>query len=166
MDTEDKKMADIFKRIDWDDEAQRCHDDILSFFESSNISLFQEDKMGVIDIRWNEYGGDIEVDFMPENDLETAFDEGCIMNDSAIDNDSFFESYFGCSGEDSFEVIDRDYTALITLFYYVFIEIIASVASGEAIQKIPRKDPYYITFAFSHDDQEPAVIFNSSKSGS
>jgi len=163
VDTEDKKMTDIFKRINWSDEAQRCHDEILSFFESRDISLFQDDNVGVIDIRWNEYGGDIEVDFMPENDLDTAFDEGCIMNNSAIDNDSFFELYFGCSGENSFGVIDADYTALITLFYYIFIEIIDSVVETEAFQKIPRKDPYYVTFASFHDD-EPDVIFDSSKS--
>ncbi|MHA7060033.1 hypothetical protein ACWGOQ_0022590 [Aquimarina sp. M1] len=57
------------------------------------------DEIGVIYLCWNKYGSNIEVDFMPDNDFETAFDQDCIKNDLAINNDTFFRTYFDVDGE-------------------------------------------------------------------
>ncbi|MBL6448529.1 hypothetical protein JMN32_19620 [Fulvivirga sp. 29W222] len=150
-------------KVDWETEAVRCYTDLVSFFEqvdTNHLGNNNIDKIGVVDICWNEYGGDIEVDFLPENDIDTAFDEGCIMNTSAIDNNVFFEQYFNISGEDSFEVIDRDYSGLIMFFYKIMGEIIGSVVKTQEFKKLPLKEPFYVTFSFFHDDERD-VIFRS-----
>ena len=157
----DKEHGNIFKKIDWNKEADRCYQSMVDFFKRLNFEQFENDPVGVVDIRWNEYGGDIEIDFTPDNNLETAFDDGCIMNNSAVDNDEFFIEYFDCLGEDSFEKIDGDYFSLIGIFYEIFSEIVNPFVEDSNFQDLPKKDPYYITFNFSHDDEDPGVIFTT-----
>lgn len=94
----------ILKKIDWENEANKCFLCLKAFFGELDLNSLKENdinEIGVIDICWNEYGSDIEVDFMPDNNFATAFDDGCIMNSSAIDNDDFFETYFDVNGEKS-----------------------------------------------------------------
>ncbi|UII31035.1 hypothetical protein LVD17_22340 [Fulvivirga ulvae] len=150
----------ILAQVDWEAEAKRCYNALVGFFRDTAPRLLANtrESIGVVDICWNEYGGNIEVDFMPGNDLETAFDEGCIMNTSAIDNDGFFEQYFSISGEDSFQVIDRDYSGLIMYFYKLIGEVIASVAKTEEFQSLPLKAPFYVTFSFFHDDERDVIF--------
>ena len=99
---EQEENIQIIQKIDWEVEANRCLVAMTNYLNSittGKLSYSDIEKIGVIDVCWNEYGSDIEIDFMPDNDFETAYDEGCIMNNSAIDNDAFFEKYFGVDGE-------------------------------------------------------------------
>ena len=158
-----KENISIIQKIDWNKEADRCLKSLKSFFDQLDFDQFKDDEVGVVDIRWNEYGGDIEIDFMPDNDFDTAFDQGCIMNSSAIDNDEFFIEYFDCMGEESHTKVDDDYFNLIYIFYLMFHEIIPVLIKDSCFKDLPRKTPYYISFAFSHDDKEPGILFPDNK---
>lgn len=147
-------------QVDWENEAERCHKALLSFFNSVSPQTLTSNNIasiGVVDLCWNEYGGNIEVDFMPDNDLETAFDEGCIMNTSAIDNDGFFEQYFNTSGEGSFKAIGRDYSEVIMFFYLMMGEIIRSIVKAPEFKNLPLQEPFYVTFSFFHDDEREVI---------
>ena len=112
------------QKVDWEKEAENCFIGLTLLLGEVNLERLKEnsiDKIGVIDICWNEYGSDIEVDFMPDNNFETAFIDGCIMNDSAIDNDNFFKTYFDVNGENAWNKIGDDYHEIILVFYYIIL---------------------------------------------
>lgn len=158
---ENSEFKAIMAKVDWEKEAEKCYNDLVSFFkrvDKQRLDRHKIESIGVVDICWNEYGGNIEVDFMPDNDLDIAFDEGCIMNDSAIDNDGFFEQYFNISGDVSFEVIDRDYSGVIMHFYKMIEQIIGAVAKTEEFRSLPLKKPFYVTFSFFHDDERDVIF--------
>ncbi|MAQ74869.1 MAG: hypothetical protein CL613_00885 [Aquimarina sp.] len=155
-DIENDHYGSVLSTIDWEQEAQRCISSLVNFFKNVNLSWLKEngiDEIGVIDICWNEYGSNIEVDFMPDNNFETAFDDGCIINDSAIDNDTFFKKYFDTDGENSWEIMGNDYLLIITIFEYIIIDIIDVVVNEKAFKSLPKKSPYHIAFAGSHDEE-------------
>jgi len=154
----DEQTRSILTGVDWNTEAARCYNDLINFFDSVDNNAFNKRGIGVVDIRWNEYGGDIEVDFMPDNNLETAFDQGCIMNSSAIDNDEFFNNTFNCDGDKSFQVLGDDYTAIIQIYNLILVEIMPSVVKSIAFQRLPMMKPSYITFAFFHDEQPEVIL--------
>jgi|GEM_PF-6665734 len=157
--------ADIIKKIDWNKEADRCLDELKNFFKELDVEELceeiEDETIGVVDVRWNEYGGDIEIDFMPDNDFNTAFDQGCIINSSAVDNDDFFMNNFNCTGEESYEKIDGDYPNLIFVFHNLFLEIVPVLIKDSHFIDLPKKTPYYMSFAFSHDDEKPEVLFTN-----
>ncbi|OJJ18324.1 hypothetical protein BKI52_26260 [marine bacterium AO1-C] len=151
----------ILEKVDWEAEAQKVLTDLTVFFSTINTAKlkdFEIDEIGVIDLCWNEYGGDIEVDFMPDNNFDTAFDEGCIMNNSAVDNDKFFETHFDVNGEGSWAKIGDDYHQIISLYYHLINEIIGVVTQQEEFQNLPKKSPCHIGFAFFHDEERTKIF--------
>ncbi len=151
----------IIKKIDWETEAERCLLDLSVFFDSTTVVRLQNndiDTIGVVDICWNEYGSDIEVDFMPNNDFEKAFDKGCIMNNSAIDNDEFFKTNFNVVGEDIFDKLGDDYNGVITIFSEIIMEIITTVAEQDEFKKLPLKSPCHFGFSLYHDAERFKIL--------
>ena len=149
------------ENIDWENEAQRCLNDLVHFFEKTEAQRMQShgvESIGVIDLCWNESGGDIEVDYLPGNDFGEAFEMGCVMNNSAIDNDAFFERFFGVSGEDSFEGIGDDYSTLILAFFFVLKSVVKVVVEHEAFRKLPKKSPCHFAFASFHDEERTNIL--------
>ena len=158
---EDQANKLIIKNIDWENEANNYLLSLIIFFDKINLQDLKEnniDKIGVIDICWNEYGSDIEVDFMSDNDFEKAFYNGCIMNNSAIDNDKFFKTYFNVDGENAWERIGDDYQTIILAFYYLINDIINVVIQQNEFKILPKKTPYHIGFASFHDAERTNIF--------
>lgn len=152
----------IIRKIDWEELSLNCFNQIISFFDKMSVQDLKDNdivEIGAISFNWNQYGGDITIDFTPDNDEETAFDEGYIMADTAIDNDCFFQKYFDCTGEDSFETIGYDYTFLIYLFQLVIKEIIPEIAQKDVFNKLPRESPCHFGFS-AFDDELPEVFYS------
>lgn len=134
---------------------------LTNFFGKITLEKLQRNninQIGVIDIYWNEYDHDIEVDFMADNNFETAFDNGCIMNNSAIDNDAFFKTYFDIDIDKSLTQIGDDYELIILSFYYIIKEIIQHVVQQEEFKKLPKKSPYHFGFASFHDEERTHIL--------
>lgn len=150
-----------FENIDWEKEAAKCLSSLKKFFESINVEKLNDngiDKIGVVDICWNEYGSTIEVDFMPDNNFETAFDEGCIMNDSAISNEEFFRTYFEVDAEKAWEKLEGDYLEVITSFCCLIKDIIGTVADQDEFKALPKHSPYHVGVAGFHDEQREIIL--------
>ncbi|WP_298956156.1 hypothetical protein [uncultured Nonlabens sp.] len=159
VENESNKLT--LQKVDWEKEAENCFIYLTLFLGQVNIEKLKKnniDKIGVIDICWNEYGSDIEVDFMPDNNFENAFANGCLMNDSAIDNDNFFKTYFDVNGENAWEQIGDDYHQIILIFYYIIEDIIAAVARQEEFKNLPKKSPCHIGFASFHDEERTKIF--------
>ncbi|WP_103072552.1 hypothetical protein [Aquimarina sediminis] len=158
---ENKNNKSILENVDWEQEAQKCFTSLSTFFKNINIERLHTngiDTIGVIDICWNEYGSDIEVDFMPNNDFDTAFDDGCIMNNSAIDNDNFFSLHFNTTGEESWQKIGDDYQEIILIFYYLIEDIIEAITQQKVFKNLPLKSPCHIGFASFHDEERTKIF--------
>ena len=152
---------DILKNVDWEFEASNYIQSFSRFFEFVKLQRLRDygiDTIGVIDICWNEYGGDIEVDFMPSNNFDYAFDDGCILNNHAVDNDIFFKEYFNTDGESATEDIAEDYDAIILVFYHLIKDLIKKVTNLESFKKLPKKIPCHIAIALSHDDERENIL--------
>jgi len=157
---ESKKHKTILEVADWESVATHCFESLINFFKNIDRSRLDShgiETIGVVDICWNEYGSNIEVDFMPDNNFEEAFDEGCIMNDSAIDNRDFFSKYFDVPGEEAWGEIGDDYLAIITIFFHLTEEIIEKVVEHEAFKSLPKKSPCHIGFAGFHDEERTLI---------
>ena len=158
---EDENNKITIRKINWEVEAKNCFDQIISFFDKISLQELKDndiEEIGAISFNWNQYGGDITIDFTSDNDEETAFDEGYIMANTAIDNDTFFQKYFNCTGEDSFEEIGDDYTYLIYCFNLVLEEIITAVVQTNTFTKLPIKSPCLVGFS-AFDDELPEVFY-------
>ncbi len=158
---ENDNNKSVLEKVDWESEAERCLKELSAYFKNVNVERLKNndiDRIGVIDICWNEYGSNIEVDFMPDNDFETAFDNGCIMNNSAIDNDIFFETHFNIDGEKSWEKLGDDYRGIILIFCYIIKEIIEVVAQQVEFKNLPRKSPCHFGFASFHDAERTKIF--------
>jgi len=152
---------EIFKNIDWELEASNYIESFSKFFNSVKLEILKEydiNTIGVIDICWNEYAGDIELDFMPSNNFDDAFDEGCIMNNHAVDNDKFFKEYFNTDGESAGSDIPEDYDAIVLSFYHLIKDIIKQVTNLDSFKKLPKKIPCHIALALSHDDERENIL--------
>lgn len=90
---------------------------------------------------------------MPDNNFETAFDQGCIMNNATIDNDAFFMAYFNVNGENSWEEIGDDYPEIIGIYYCLIAEIAGILVQQEAFKNLPKKSFYHIGFASFHNEE-------------
>ncbi|MBW1296861.1 hypothetical protein [Aquimarina litoralis] len=158
---ENKSNISILRKIDWEIEAHRCLMDLTAFLGNVDIDRLKNngiDTIGVIDICWNEYGSDIEVDFMPDNDFDAAYDEGCIMNDSAINNEDFFASHFNTNGEKAWGDIGNDYTEIILIFDYLLSDIVPAIIEQKEFAVLPKKVPCHIGFAGFHDEQRTNIF--------
>lgn len=153
------------KKIDWEELSLSCFNQIISFFDKLSLQNLKDneiEEIGAISFNWNQYGGDITIDFTPDNDEETAFSAGYIMAESAIDNDSFFQKYFDCTGEDSFETVGDDhydYTFLIYLFQLVIEAIIPEIVRTDTFNKLSRKSPCLFGFS-AFDDESPEIFYS------
>ena len=153
---EQEENIEIIQKVDWEVEANRCLIAMTNYLNSittDKLSCSDIEKIGVIDVCWNEYGSDIVIDFMPSNDFETAYDEGCIMNDSAIDNDAFFEKYFGVDGEGAWKRIGNDYLEIATIFYFIIKAVVPFLVEDESFKKLSKLSPSHFGFAGSHDEE-------------
>ncbi|MEX6625882.1 hypothetical protein [Tenacibaculum salmonis] len=151
----------ILNKIDWEKEANKCLTNLTDFFEKVTLEELQRNNIntiGVIDICWNEYDNDIEVDFMANNNFETAFNNGCIMNNSAIDNDAFFKTYFDEDIDKSLEQIGDDYEQIILAFYYIIKEIVKLIVQQEEFKNLPKKSPCHFGFASFHDEERTNIL--------
>lgn len=157
---ESEEHKTILQDIDWEVTAMHCFESLINFFQNVDRSRLQSngiETIGVVDICWNEYGSNIEVDFMPDNNFEKAFSEGCIMNDGAILNEKFFSEYFDVSDEEAWAEIGDDYLEIITIFYHLIEEIIKNVIEHEAFINLPKKSPCHIGFAGFHDEERTLI---------
>ncbi|WP_299673851.1 hypothetical protein [uncultured Tenacibaculum sp.] len=153
---EQEENIQVIKKVDWEFEANRCLAAMTNYLNSitkDKLRYSDIEKIGVIDVCWNEYGSDIEIDFMPNNDFEIAYDEGCIMNNSAIDNDVFFEKHFGVNGEGAWKKIGNDYLEIVTIFYFIIKAVVPFLVEDESFKKLPKLSPSYFGFAGSHDEE-------------
>ncbi|WP_130735744.1 hypothetical protein [Flavobacterium sp. J27] len=158
---EDENNKIILRKVDWKTVAENCFNQMIAFFDKMSLQDLKDNtinQIGAITFSWNEYDGDITIDFAPNNDEETAFDEGYIMAESAIDNDLFFQKYFNCSGAESFETIGEDYTSLIYCFEMILEAIITEVSQNKSFNRLPLKSPCLFGFT-AFDDELPSVFF-------
>ncbi|MDR7212074.1 hypothetical protein [Flavobacterium piscis] len=152
----------IIKKIDWEELSLSCFNQIISFFDTVSVQNLEDndiDKIGAVSFNWNQYDGNITIDFSPDNNEDTAFDEGYIMADTAIDNNSFFQKYFDCTGENSFETVGDDYTVIIYLFQLVIEKIISEITQMDVFNKLPRKSPCHFGFS-AFDDELPEIFYS------
>lgn len=158
---DETENMEILKKVDWEVEAKNCVESLEIFFELTDAEKLQRssiEKIGVIDICWNEYGSDFEVDYMPSNDFTTAFDDGCIMNNHAIDNDAFFKKYFNTDGESAFGDIGTDYHGIIFIFLYLIEDIIEKVSELGSFKKLPKQLPCHVGISGYHDSERDNIF--------
>src|SRR5690606_35316603 len=157
---ESKKHKTILEVADWESVATHCFESLINFFKNIDRSRLDShgiETIGVVDICCNECGSNIEVDFMLDNNFEESFDEGCIMNDSAIDNLDFFSKYFDVNREKDWCEIGDEYLSIITIFIHLTEEIIEKIVENEAFKSITKKSPCHIGFASFHDEERTLI---------
>lgn len=161
----DENNKSILKKVDWNKLSLSCFNQIISFFDKVTLQKLKDnaiEEIGAISFNWNQYGGDITIDFSSDNSVETAFDDGYIMANSAIDNDSFFQEYFDCSGKESFETIgddNYDFNFVIYLFELVLTEILPEIVKTDIFNELPRKSPCHFGFS-AFDDELPEIFYS------
>lgn len=155
---ENEETQNVLRTVDWQEVYDECSSQIINFFENLTIENLESNNIsviGAISFNWNEYDGDITIDFSPSNDVETAYNEGYIMADSAIDNDWFFQKYFSVDGEESLEVVDSD---IIYAFSLIIEQVFPNISNVTSIQRFKRKSPCLVAFS-AHDDELPEIFY-------
>lgn len=158
---ENEEVQNVLETVDWQEVYDQCRSQIICFFERLTIENLEENDIsaiGAISFNWNQYGGNITIDFSPSNDVETAYNEGYIMADTAIINDWFFQKYFSIDGEESLNFIDRDYNYIIYAFSLIIEELFPNISDVSAIQRFKRKSPCLVAFS-AYDDELPEIFY-------
>ena len=145
------RLADI----NWDKEAAKIYRDICQYWKKTADSA--PDAVGLFDIRWEDGENNrIEFDYEETNDLELAMLDGCIRNEGVI----FFADLLSEIGLEE-EYDDEQLEPIKQVLCKLTQELIVLSTASEEFRRIPKMTPFYIQFAYFHDD-DARIIFDSS----
>ncbi|EMJ57220.1 hypothetical protein LEP1GSC013_4537 [Leptospira interrogans serovar Valbuzzi str. Duyster] len=87
--------------------------------------------------------------------------EGCIYNKPVIDYSNFIKENLKEEPENIWKTMDDDYSVMQDILCRFSIEVILLTLKNESFAVIPKQKPYYLMFAYYHDE-EASIIFDSS----
>lgn len=163
-DFEETKYSKAFQKINWEQEAANVFQSVCSYWKE--LAKNDQDPIGIFDIRWDDAATQYSIEFdydTESNDPENAMEEGCVENKPVIDFSDLIrrdlkeepEGIWGTMG-------GENYTVMQNILCKMSKEVILQTLNEDSFLKIQKQTPYYLMFAYYHDDQESEVIFDSS----
>lgn len=153
------QYADQLRRADWNELANDVYGQLMRFWEQFDA----DEPIGVFGMVWDDAGTEycIEIDYDFRNDLEEAFDGGCFDNEPAVDYSGFIRRCLQEDPEGIWGTMGDDYGVLQTLLVRVALEVLPKTLESTAFERIPTCDPFFVTFAYHHEDLEPVVVHST-----
>ncbi|UOG64048.1 hypothetical protein MAL04_18150 [Leptospira noguchii] len=87
--------------------------------------------------------------------------KGCINNKPVIDYSNFIKEDFAEDPENIWTTMGDDYSIMQDILCRFSIELILLSLKNESFMALPKQQPYYLMFAYYHDEIA-SVIFDSS----
>ncbi|AKP25212.1 Leucine rich repeat protein (fragment) [Leptospira interrogans serovar Manilae] len=161
-DFEEKKYAQAFEKVDWQKVTREAYESVNSYWQE--LSETEKRSIGIFDVRWDDASTQycIEFDYdLDTNDPENAMSEGCIYNKPVIDYSNFIKENLKEEPENIWKTMDDDYSVMQDILCRFSIEVILLTLKNESFAVIPKQKPYYLMFAYYHDE-EASIIFDNS----
>ncbi|RHX85511.1 leucine-rich repeat domain-containing protein [Leptospira stimsonii] len=162
-DFEESKYAKVFQKINWEKEAGKVLQSVRSYW--GKLTEKKGKPIGIFDIRWDDAGTQYSIEFdydTESNDPKNAMEEGCVENEPVIDFSDLIRNDLKEEPEDIWGTMGEDYTVMQDILCRMSTEIVLLTLKEDSFQQIAKQTPYYLMFAYFHDDQDSNVIFDSS----
>lgn len=162
-DFEESKYAKTFQKINWEKEAEKVFQSICSYWKK--LKEKDIEPIGIFDIRWDDAATQYSIEFdydTESNDPKNAMEEGAVDNESVIDFSDLIRKNLKEEPDDIWETMGEDYIVMQNILCKMSREIILQTLKEDSFLQIEKQTPYYLMFAYHHDDEESEVIFDSS----
>ncbi|EKP14184.1 MULTISPECIES: WGR domain-containing protein [Leptospira] len=162
-DFEESKYAKTFQKINWEKEAEKVFQSVCSYWKKLKEKNIEP--IGIFDIRWDDAATQYSIEFdydTGSNDPKNAMEEGAVDNESVIDFSDLIRKNLKEEPDDIWETMGEDYTVMQNILCKMSKEIILQTLKENSFLQIEKQTPYYLIFAYYHDDEESEVIFDSS----
>ncbi|EMP82261.1 WGR domain protein [Leptospira santarosai str. CBC1531] len=161
-DFEESKYAKAFQKINWEKEADQVFQSVCSYW--AKLAKKNPGPIGIFDIRWDDSATQYSIEFdydTESNDPKNAMEEGCVDNEPVIDFSDLIRKDLKEEPEGIWETMGEDYTVLQNILCRMSTEVILHTLKEDVFLQIQKQTPYYLMFAYYHDE-ESTVIFDSS----
>ncbi|EMO33460.1 leucine rich repeat protein [Leptospira santarosai str. HAI821] len=161
-DFEESKYAKAFQKINWEKEADQVFQSVCSYW--AKLAKKNPGPIGIFDIRWDDSATQYSIEFdydTESNDPKNAMEEGCVDNEPVIDFSNLIRKDLKEEPEGIWETMGEDYTVLQNILCRMSTEVILHTLKEDVFLQIQKQTPYYLMFAYYHDE-ESTVIFDSS----
>ncbi|EKT85410.1 leucine-rich repeat domain-containing protein [Leptospira santarosai] len=161
-DFEESKYAKAFQKINWEKEADQIFQSVCSYW--AKLAKKNPGPIGIFDIRWDDSATQYSIEFdydTESNDPKNAMEEGCVDNEPVIDFSDLIRKDLKEEPEGIWETMGDDYTVLQNILCRMSTEVILHTLKEDVFLQIQKQTPYYLMFAYYHDE-ESTVIFDSS----
>ncbi|ASV12430.1 leucine-rich repeat domain-containing protein [Leptospira santarosai] len=162
-DFEEPKYAKAFQKINWEKEADQVFQSVCSYW--AKLAKKNPGPIGIFDIRWDDAATQYSIEFdydTESNDPKNAMEEGCVDNEPVIDFSDLIRKDLKEEPEGIWGTMGEDYTVLQNILCRMSTEVILHTLKEDVFLQIQKQTPYYLMFAYYHDDEESTVIFDSS----
>ncbi|MBW9233440.1 WGR domain-containing protein [Leptospira santarosai] len=161
-DFEESKYAKAFQKINWEKEADQVFQSVCSYW--AKLAKKNPGPIGIFDIRWDDSATQYSIEFdydTESNDPKNAMEEGCVDNEPVIDFSDLIRKDLKEEPEGIWGTMGEDYTVLQNILCRMSTEVILHTLKEDVFLQIQKQTPYYLMFAYYHDE-ESTVIFDSS----
>ncbi|WP_061206984.1 leucine-rich repeat domain-containing protein [Leptospira santarosai] len=161
-DFEEPKYAKAFQKINWEKEADQIFQSVCSYW--AKLAKKNPGPIGIFDIRWDDSATQYSIEFdydTESNDPKNAMEEGCVDNEPVIDFSDLIRKDLKEEPEGIWGTMGEDYTVLQNVLCRMSTEVILHTLKEDVFLQIQKQTPYYLMFAYYHDE-ESTVIFDSS----
>ncbi|EMF92177.1 leucine rich repeat protein [Leptospira santarosai str. ST188] len=161
-DFEEPKYAKAFQKINWEKEADQVFQSVCSYW--AKLAKKNPGPIGIFDIRWDDAATQYSIEFdydTESNDPKNAMEEGCVDNEPVIDFSNLIRKDLKEEPEGIWGTMGEDYTVLQNILCRMSTEVILHTLKEDVFLQIQKQTPYYLMFAYYHDE-ESTVIFDSS----
>ncbi|WP_016757279.1 leucine-rich repeat domain-containing protein [Leptospira santarosai] len=161
-DFEEPKYAKTFQKINWEKEADQVFQSVCSYW--AKLAKKNPGPIGIFDIRWDDSATQYSIEFdydTESNDPKNAMEEGCVDNEPVIDFSDLIRKDLKEEPEGIWETMGDDYTVMQNILCRMSTEVILQTLKENSFLQIQKQTPYYLMFAYYHDE-ESTVIFDSS----
>ncbi|EMO22497.1 leucine rich repeat protein [Leptospira santarosai str. HAI134] len=161
-DFEESKYAKAFQKINWEKEADQVFQSVCSYW--AKLAKKNPGPIGIFDIRWDDSATaySIEFDYDTESsDPKNAMEEDSVDNEPVIVFSDLIRKDLKEEPEGIWETMGDDYTVMQDILCRMSTEVILQTLKENSFLQIQKQTPYYLMFAYYHDE-ESMVIFDSS----
>ncbi|EMO83289.1 leucine-rich repeat domain-containing protein [Leptospira santarosai] len=161
-DFEESKYAKAFQKINWEKEADQVFQSVCSYW--AKLAKKNPGPIGIFDIRWDDSATQYSIEFdydTESNDPKNAMEEGSVDNEPVIDFSDLIRKNLKEEPEGIWGTMGEDYTVLQNILCRMSTEVILHTLKEDVFLQIQKQTPYYLMFAYYHDE-ESMVIFDSS----
>ncbi|EMF83368.1 leucine rich repeat protein [Leptospira weilii serovar Topaz str. LT2116] len=162
-DFEEPKYSKAFQKINWEQETAKVFQSVCSYWKK----LKEKDikPIGIFDIRWDDSGTQYSIEFdydTESNDPKNTMEEGAVDNEPVVDFSDLIRKNLKEEPDDIWGTMGEDYTVMQNILCKMSKEIILQTLKEDSFLQIEKQTPYYLIFAYYHDNEESEVIFDSS----